>query len=77
MQFSFLLISLLYSPNTCLHPVSDPGRGPSGPEPPLSFRPIEVQRGEKFFGEIPPPLPKGLDDPPPPPSQGLDPALTL
>ena len=75
MQFSFLLIFLLYSPNTCLHPVSDPGRGPSGPEPPLSFRPIEVQRAEKSFGGIPP-LPKGLDDPPPP-SQGLDPALTL
>ena len=67
MQFSFLLISLLYSPNTCLHPVSDPGRGPSGPEPPLSFRPIEVQRAEKFFGEIPPPYLRVWMIPPPPP----------
>ena len=77
MQFSFLLISLLYSPNTCLLPVVDPVRGPSGPEPPLSFRPNWGAKGWKiFWGDRPPPpyLRVWMI---PPPSQGLDPALTL
>ena len=54
------------------------GRGP-GARRPLFLDQTEARRAEKpFFGDHPPPLSKGLDDPPSPPpplSQGLDPPL--
>ena len=50
--------------------VADPGEGPRGPAPPPPFL---DQNEKKFFGDCPPPLPKGVDDPPL--SQGLDPPL--
>ena len=59
-----------------LKAVADPWEGPRG----VSLDPTEARRAEKNLGgeTAPPPLSKGLDDPPfphPPLSQGLDPAL--
>ena len=49
--------------------VADPGEPPTSP--PLFLDQTEVRRAEKiFWGDPPPPLPKGLDDQVPPLSQG-------
>ena len=59
--------------------VADPGEGPGGPDPRLFSVQAGARRAEtekKFFGDQPPPLSNGLEDPPPRPlSQGLDLAI--
>ena len=56
--------------------VGDPGEGPLGPPPPLTFRPNWGLKGQKIFQTTPTPYVRvwmtGL---PPPLSEGLDPLL--
>ena len=50
--------------------VADPGEGPGGPDPRLFSVQAGARRAEtekKFFGDQPPPLSNGLEDPPPAP----------
>ena len=45
--------------------MADPGEGPGGPAP-FFLDQTEARRAENIFlGDRPPPLSKGLDDPPP------------
>ena len=56
----------------------DPGEGARGLVPPLFLDQNEARRAKTiFWGTIPPPPSKGLDDQASPLSQGLDPAVCI